>query len=176
MLSSSLSRAGFLSTVQKSDFDSANDFVKRRTGSPYQMALIACLERVGQFARLTGEEVFLWFEHGDPGQAAAVEMLTKIQSNPELGKHYGFFSHAMVPKNHSEAIALVAADSLGWHCKQNFAELLRAAKNDQEHNDSRLSENFKLHRGTDPSRWLECHTVGAGWDVRALMNRLMGLT
>jgi hypothetical protein len=175
-LSSSLSRAGFLSTVRKSDFDSANAFVREKTGGPYPMALFACLERVGRFAQSSGDEVFLWFEHGDTGQAFAEAMLRNVQTNPELRRHYGYFDHTVVPKDHPEAIALIAADSLGWHCKQNFVELLRAAKDDQEHDDSRLSENFKLHRGTDPRRWLECHTIGAGWDVRALMNTIMRLS
>jgi hypothetical protein len=166
--------AGFVSTALKADYDAANHFVISHTGGLYPATLLSCLERVGSFARAIGESVFYWLERGDPNQNVADDILKRIGADQKLRERYAYYNHAIVPKG-SDTIAMVAADVLAWECKQNFVELLRAAKDDEYHSDDRLTENFKVLRGDDPSRWFEVHTVGAGLDVRALTNAILQL-
>jgi hypothetical protein len=167
--------AGFVSTALKADYEASNEFVVRHTGGLYPATLVACLDRVGHFARSVDQYVSYWLERGDPNQDIADDILKRIGADQSLRDRYAYFTHAIVPKNHSDAIAMIASDLLGWECKSNFSELSRAAKNDEYHTDDRLSDNFKVLRGDNPNRWFEVHTAGAGLDVRALTNKLLRL-
>lgn len=170
--------AGFVTLAEKADFDAIkqrDEKLASRIGGLYPATLLAGIERVAAFAKHKNERVFYWLEQGDPKQKVANNFLTKIGSDDRLRERFSYFSHALVPKGHSEAVALAAADQLAWECKQNFRELLHGAVTGKYHDDDRLSATFKILRGREHNRWFETHLSQGALEVQILIKMFYGL-
>ena len=167
--------AGFVTLAQQSEFEALDTNIAAKLAGLYPATLLAGIERVSWFAKQRNERVFYWLEQGDPKQAVANDVLNKISSDERLRERFAYFSHAIVPKNHSEAVALVAADQLAWECKRNFKVLYNLASNDKHHDDEQLSECFKLLRGDEPDRWFETHLSEGALSVQLIIKMFYGL-
>jgi hypothetical protein len=170
--------AGFATLAEHADFDAVqrhDDEIAERIGGLYPATLLSGIERVAWFAKQKGERVFYWLEKGDPKQDVADRFLTKISTDERLKERFAYFSHALLPKDHSDGVALAAADQLAWECRRNFTELLQAAVAGDYHNDDRLSENFKILRGHDPQKWFETHMSEGALTVQLLVKMFYAL-
>jgi hypothetical protein len=170
--------AGFATFAEQADFDTIKQYDERqaaRIGGLYPATLLAGIERVASYAKQKNERVFYRFEQGDPKQNVADDFLARIGSDERLRERFACFSHELVPKGHSEAVALAAADQLAWECKRNFAELLHGAVMGSYHSDDHLSETFKILRGREHTRWFETHLSGGALNVQLLVKFFYGL-
>jgi hypothetical protein len=168
--------AGFAATCEFPDYETfktVNPGLATRAGSLYAIVLMACIERVGYFARERGEKTFYWFERGDPKQDDANKILKEVQNDPKLCRRYAYFTHAFVPKDCSETVALIAADILAWECQLNFSELLLAERKGTD--AGQWTANFKTLRGTDDSRWFHVHLNEKDMAIRGIVNAFHGM-
>lgn len=164
--------AGFATLAIQADFDALRQHSESnasRIGGLYPATLLSGIERIASFAKQKGERVHYWLERGDPKQDVADNFLSRISKDERLRERFAYFSHSMVPKDHSEAVALAAADQLAWECKRNFSELLHGAVTGAYHDDDRLSETFKIMRGHDPNKWFEMHLSEGSLNVQLLI-------